>query len=336
MKQNGILQEYLDKGFSIIPLKSGEKVSILGWKPYQKRKAEREEIESWCDRFKDFNPGIVTGDVSRLVVIDVDEPKHLARLVEQVPGAADTTRVKTSRGVHLYFESDRSLQTRYRFLDIPKVELRANGSYVVAPLSQVEDSCYIFEVPLSEIRPYPFMEELEIEERVPIPKFHSGDRDCIKQILERSIQEGERDVSLFVLFNLLIKHNTEGHSRAVVKIKNEGLNVPLSYPEIQKVWRKRYYNFSCKGVKSRLGFVDCDKCKFGRKRYQMKRSIFYELYCLREKPDLTGSELKVLWSLEAYFECKLPPLYKLSEVAKMNYRAAQKAVESLTAKGILP
>jgi len=55
------------------------------------------------DKFADVNIGIVTGDISKLAVIDVDDINILPELKEYLPELKETTRVRTRRGYHYYF-----------------------------------------------------------------------------------------------------------------------------------------------------------------------------------------------------------------------------------------
>ena len=77
------LREYINfyrkLGFSIIPLKYGDKIpdaSVLPgrkWEPYMQRKPTDEEIAYWFFSGKKRNVGIVLGSVSNnLFVIDLD------------------------------------------------------------------------------------------------------------------------------------------------------------------------------------------------------------------------------------------------------------------------
>ena len=66
---------YLRLGWSVIPLRYGEKVPTLAWQVFQHRRAEEDEIRSWFKRWGRINLGIVTGPISGLVVLDID-PRH--------------------------------------------------------------------------------------------------------------------------------------------------------------------------------------------------------------------------------------------------------------------
>jgi len=49
------------------------KRNLIYWKSYQYKKANIEDILNWCNIFSDVNVGIVTGNISKLAVIYVDE-----------------------------------------------------------------------------------------------------------------------------------------------------------------------------------------------------------------------------------------------------------------------
>jgi len=57
-----------------------------------------------------------------------------------------------------------------------------------------------------------------------IPKYHGQKVDCIRQILSRDLEEGERNNSLFILYNLLLQNkNTGEYSKKLVIEKNGSL-----------------------------------------------------------------------------------------------------------------
>ena len=62
-----------------------------------------EEILNWYCVFDELNLAIITGQISGLVVIDVDDLLILEELKKQLPGVWETTRVRTKRGYHFYF-----------------------------------------------------------------------------------------------------------------------------------------------------------------------------------------------------------------------------------------
>ncbi|MDD5015550.1 MAG: bifunctional DNA primase/polymerase, partial [Atribacterota bacterium] len=96
------MNEYLKYDYSLIPINS-EKKPYIYWKSFQYKKANVEDIFNWYVKFTDLNIGIVTGNISKLVVIDVDDINLLPELKEFLPEIEETTRVRTRRGYHYYF-----------------------------------------------------------------------------------------------------------------------------------------------------------------------------------------------------------------------------------------
>ena len=95
-----IINEYLKNEYSLIPV-NNEKKSYIYWEKYQHQRADKEDIFNWYDKFTDVNIGIVTGNISKLAVIDVDDINILPELKEILPEIKETTRVRTRRGYHV-------------------------------------------------------------------------------------------------------------------------------------------------------------------------------------------------------------------------------------------
>ena len=131
--------DYVDRGWSAIVLRQCGKFPQIRWEPYQYRVADPAEVERWFDRWPDANVGIVTGQVSGLVVLDID-PRHGGE--ESIAGWArsdrhlpDTIEAATGGGGrHLYFRAP-SVLLRNRVGLASGIDLRANGGLVVAPPS---------------------------------------------------------------------------------------------------------------------------------------------------------------------------------------------------------
>ena len=133
--------EYLTKGLSVIPLQPKGKKALIGWTEFQNRKATEKEVDAWFSQWPEANIGIVTGKVSRIIVIDVDSEEAM-KLVKN-KNMPETPMVKTSKGYHFYCkykEGVRNFQTR---ADLPGIDLRAEGGYVVAPPS-IHESGHIY------------------------------------------------------------------------------------------------------------------------------------------------------------------------------------------------
>jgi hypothetical protein len=132
-------QAYTDRqGWSVIPCLPKSKRAAIGWKTYQERLPDEQELNEFFGD-NDRNLAIITGDVSnRLLVVDfdvidlfVDWWKYLYR--------RSTLAVTTGKGVHLYFKllDEEPAVHCGKFLVNGKHagEIRYNGGYVLAPPS---------------------------------------------------------------------------------------------------------------------------------------------------------------------------------------------------------
>ena len=74
--------EYRKLGWSIVPAKVGtinngkaQKVFPIRWGEFQERLASEEEITKWYTEHSDWGIAVVCGNLSKLVVLDIDDPK---------------------------------------------------------------------------------------------------------------------------------------------------------------------------------------------------------------------------------------------------------------------
>ena len=102
--------EYLDRGWSIIPIRPSTKRPAIKWQEFQTRQPTEEEVERWWTQWPDYGIALVTGELSGVVVVDCDND-------ESIKAAEDAemftpVKVKTKRGLHLYFEHPRDGKRR--------------------------------------------------------------------------------------------------------------------------------------------------------------------------------------------------------------------------------
>lgn len=127
------LSQYYDNGWSIIPLEPAGKRPLVPWQPYQKVRPTAAQVQQWDSTFPRANWGIVTGSLSRLTVLDCDseEAVNLAMSL----GIPPTPGVKTAKGMHFYFQYAPGTRNFAKRPDLPGIDLRSEGGYVVAPPS---------------------------------------------------------------------------------------------------------------------------------------------------------------------------------------------------------
>jgi hypothetical protein len=112
---------------------------MVNWQQYQHQRASETEINQWFQRWPTANVGIVTGEVSGIVVLDIDPghggDKSVATWVEQHGPLPETLEVTTGGGGrHLYFQHPGGVIHNKAGI-APGIDLRADGGCVVAPPS---------------------------------------------------------------------------------------------------------------------------------------------------------------------------------------------------------
>jgi putative DNA primase/helicase len=131
------LADLWGRGWSVIPVQYRDKrPAIATWREYQKRPATFSELQEWFDRPARLNVGVVTGRVSGLFVIDCDSPDAVAWAEATLPPC--DVRVRTSKGIHLYYpySGDRPARNRVRVQVGGRemaIDVRADGGFVVGP-----------------------------------------------------------------------------------------------------------------------------------------------------------------------------------------------------------
>ncbi len=99
---------YLRRRWSVLPLRPHDKRPLIPWTHLQTSRPSENDIDEWFERWPDANIGIVTGEISNLVVLDVD-PKHggdaaLAHLEQRYRPLPITIEAITGGGGwHFYF-----------------------------------------------------------------------------------------------------------------------------------------------------------------------------------------------------------------------------------------
>lgn len=288
-----------------------------------------------------MNLAIALGSVSGLLGIDVDDPNQCSLLEKKLPEISGTARVKTPRGYHFYFKTDKNFPNKKTFLDLHDVELRSRGLYCVAPDSIVKGITYVWENPLDNALDVPdhILPSLRSHEAPAsslYPPFRSGGQKCISQIINQDVEEGMRNEALFCLYCLLLKKNSPSYAMRYIRIKNFNLGQPLTESELFWVMsetKKSYHVFGCEAVRKRLLFVDCSSCKFLYRGFRMKENLILKNY--KTIPDLTGIEIKILTILELFFDGKEPSITSLSKTAKMDKKSVRRALQRLKFRGFL-
>lgn len=137
--------EYRKQGISVIPMTSyinpkdnkvGKK-PLIKWEQYQKTLPTMQEILGWWTQWPTAMIGIVTGELSGMMVVDADTQEACELIEKTLPETWDSIAiVKSPRGgKHYYFKSlNGKWQTKAGVL--PGIDIRANGGLICAAPSR--------------------------------------------------------------------------------------------------------------------------------------------------------------------------------------------------------
>ncbi len=233
--------DYLSRGWSVIPLRTKSKKPLIPWEQFQSRLATEAEVRDWFERTPDLNIGIVTGKLSGLFVVDLDDGEEgatsWARLCHSYGCAALKTRTANtvSGGRHLMFKYPENTALRNSTKLVPHIDTRGEGGYIVAAPSYVEDMTkepprkgyYSWEdesVPVADMPPWlieVFSKQPDAKEGNPSYFPNSSKADMARTLLEKYVSGasvGNRNKNGFQLA-LQLRDNgfTKQESEAVLE-----------------------------------------------------------------------------------------------------------------------
>jgi hypothetical protein len=139
MENYRTLQQGLELGFSMIVLAKNTKKSCIDWKDYQTRKAPEDEVAIWTKKFPNANPAAVTGEISDIVVIDIDGQEGYDLYWDRLPSTLTCQSPGGEYRYHLYYRYPKGLgrvrnfQKGYNNGDMPGIDFKADGGYVAFP-----------------------------------------------------------------------------------------------------------------------------------------------------------------------------------------------------------
>jgi hypothetical protein len=151
---------YVAKGFSVIPLRPLGKEATIKWKEFQNRHPTDEELIEWFGNGSTNNIGIVTGRISNIAVLDYDSDKAVE--YSSANNFPATPLVRTGKGYHAYYRYRKGIRNFQKRNDLPDIDLRGDGGYVVAPPSVHKSGKQYEWMPGKGIEDLPFAELPEI------------------------------------------------------------------------------------------------------------------------------------------------------------------------------
>ena len=273
MNNKEIALQYLSKGLSVIPLISPTmasrklsqeefikkcKTPLVKWKEFQKRRPTEDEVTEWFNKWPNASIGIVTGEISNLVVFDLDS-ESAVQYADDEGGFPISAKVKTGKGYHIYAQHP-GFEVRNDVRKELDLDIRADGGYVVAPPSfHGNGNQYTWEEGLSihEIDPAPceswmidYLKEVANSSSNPAketplkpsetPNTASkpATDDTYADIMRNGAQQGNRNhVTARLTGHLLGKGNDESVVWEMIKQWNNAKNKPpLDHTELRNTF----------------------------------------------------------------------------------------------------
>ena len=130
-----------DMGFSIVPVDSrNKKGSYVKWSLYQHSYPTEDDIRKWWSNWPLAGVAVITGEISKVIVLDID-PRHGGDETVKDRHTPPTLTVETGGGgYHYYYRYPDDFDGKIKNftgenVNLPGVDLRADGGFVYAPPS---------------------------------------------------------------------------------------------------------------------------------------------------------------------------------------------------------
>lgn len=283
--QNEILTSalrYAELGLSVIPV-GRDKKPLIAWQRYQKERAAREQIIAWWTQFPDANVAIVTGEISGIVVIDVE-----------AGGSTDdlpfTAWCHTGGGGWHYYckHPGKPVKNGVRVREL--TDIRGDGGYVVAPPSIHESG-----QPYRWDEMFPLWRGENIKNLDDLPGWAMGAEPATRPLFAQipmaldatqAVPEGRRNDTAIRLIGKILHHNPRElwetlypaiHAWNITQVKP-----PLSETELRRTWES--------GMR-----MESSKPERNEDATQLKPALSFKELCEAEFPD-------VKWAIESLFE----------------------------------
>lgn len=130
-----LVNEYIDSGWSILPVKPDEKRPYMtNWLQYTRTRPGKQLVNNWFNNLSGAGVGLVTGKISGVVVLDVENwcPTPVDELLKKYP----TNMIAKSGGggVHLFYSYPQNVgKISNRVGIFEGADLRADGGFLVLP-----------------------------------------------------------------------------------------------------------------------------------------------------------------------------------------------------------
>jgi len=181
--------QYLDRGFNIVQIPHKQKGPVMGWEHFQYDRVTEEVAKKWWTLDPKANIGLVTGEISGTVVVDIDSKEGYENVIKVIgaDNIKNTLIAKTGGGgYHLFYKHPNDGKKIANSVGIfHGVDIRADGGIIVLPPSIHHTGNVYMWLNNNEIQPLP----KDLEDILSKPR----GKGLTKEDWETSIGKGSRN-----------------------------------------------------------------------------------------------------------------------------------------------
>lgn len=237
---------YCSKGWRVLPLHSisnglcscgnqhcshpGKHPRIKDW--VNAATTDEEQIKKWWGVWPEANIGILTGEQSGIVVLDIDGSEGLA-IVKKL-NLPETIRVKSGKddGWHYYFKAP-VIPIKSRIKALPEIDVKGAGGYIVAPPSlHVSGNRYTSES-MTKLEPAPLPASV-----IEMLQLRGGTTNDASGSVGKTISSSQRNVTLTSWAGKMRRIGlNDKEIYAALLEKNRLCDPPLEHQEVETIAR---------------------------------------------------------------------------------------------------
>jgi hypothetical protein len=228
----------------VIPCRPDKK-PYLAWTEYQKRRASADEIRAWFTKWPHAMIAIVTGEISRLFVVDCDTLEGYEAIQKLLPESLITPIARTPRGGwHLWFIYPGGSKITVAAGFLPGCDYRGEGGYVCVPPSRNGEGGgyrWMDGLSIEEVEPPPMPDGLykslyfslyALRREAENGQGVTGRYETLRDVTIK-LTEGHRDDAIFHIANTLIKGGeNEANATYLLKLIADKCSPPFPEKEI--------------------------------------------------------------------------------------------------------
>lgn len=200
MELTQLIKTYYKNGWSVFPVKPLTKIPDCVW---TEDYFTEEQMLAYIETHPDTNLAIRTGRESKVVVVDIDDPKRVGEYLDRFP--TGLVAMSPRGGYHLYYsQSGSDGELRNRVGVEPGIDFRGDGGYVLVAPSVVKYENgkigdYSWESTDRPARIYPDLVKKMTERVITLDHEVSGQAALLQRIVTQGFTPHQHNQELFQL-----------------------------------------------------------------------------------------------------------------------------------------